>query len=82
MDETYSRNSVVQVVLFRKVDWNLRSSMKWLDKSHFRARKVDITKNWFRYRIQEPISLKDKGFVRYANKYIEDESIILVIAYK
>jgi len=82
MDETYSHNSVVQAVLFRKVDWNLRSSMKWLDNNHFKAKKVDITNNWFRYRIHEPISLKDKGFVKYANKYIEDESIILVIAYK
>ena len=82
MDETYSHNSVVQAVLFRKVDWDLRSSMKWLDNNHFKAKKVDITNNWFRYRIYEPIALKNKGFTHYANKYIEDESIILVISYK
>ena len=82
MDETYSQHSIVQAVLFRKVDWNLRSSMKWLEDNHFKAKKVDITNNWFRYRIHEPITLKNKGFRHYTNKFIENESIILVIAYK
>jgi len=75
-------NSVVQAVLFRKVDWDLKSSIKWLENNHFKAKKVDITNNWFRYRLLEPIDLKNKGYIYYANKFIEDESIILVIAYK
>ena len=75
-------SSVVQAVLFRKVDWDLRRSMKWLENNHYKAKKVDITNNWFRYRILEPIDLKNKGYRYYANKYVENESIILVIAYK
>jgi len=75
-------SSVVQAVLFRKVDWNLQRSMKWLENNDYKAKKVDITNNWFRYRIHEPITLKNKGFTHYTNKYIEDESIILVIAFK
>ena len=75
-------NSIVQAVLFRKVDWNLQNSMKWLENNHFKAKKVDITNNWFRYRLLEPIDLKNKGYTHYANKFIEDESIILVIAHK
>ena len=75
-------NSVVQEALFKKVDWNLLNSMKWLENNHFKAKKVDVTKNWFRYRILEPLDLKKKGYTHYANKFIENESIILVIAYK
>jgi len=75
-------NSVVQAVLFRKVDWDLKNSMKWLENNHFKAKKVDITNNWFRYRLLEPIDLKRKGFTHYINRFIENKSIILVIAYK
>jgi hypothetical protein len=75
-------NSIVQAVLFRKVDWNLQNSMKWLENNHFKAKKEDITNNWFRYISLEPIDLKNKGYTHHANKFIEDESIILVIAYK
>jgi len=82
MDETYSHNNVVQAVLFRKVDWNIKTSMKWFENINFKAIKVNITNNWFRYRIHEPIRLKHKGFTHYANKYIENESIILVLAFK
>ena len=75
-------SSVVQAILFKKNDWDLQSSMKWLENNHFKPKKVDITNNWFRYRILEPIDLKKRGYTSYANKLIEDESIILVIAYK
>ena len=72
----------VQAVLFRKVDWNLQNSLKWLENNHFKPKKVDITNNWFRYRILEPIDLKKKGYTHYKNQFIEDETIILVKAYK
>ena len=75
-------SSVVQAILFKKNDWNLENSMKWLENNHFNPKKIDITNNWFRYRILEPIDLKKKGYTSYANKYIEDEGIMLVIAYK
>ena len=75
-------SSVVQAILFKKNDWDLQSSMKWLENNHFKQKKVDITNNWFRYRLLEPIELKKRGYTSYANKYIENESIILVIAYK
>ena len=55
MDETYSHNNVVQAVLFRKVDWNIKTSMKWLENNHFKAIKVDISYNWFRYRIMNQL---------------------------
>ena len=77
-----SASSVVQAVLFRKDDWNLQRSMKWLENNHFRVKKVDTTNNWFRFRILEPIDLKNKGYRYYTNKYVENESIISVIAYK
>ncbi len=75
-------SSVVQAVLFKKNNWNLQNSMKWLENNHFKPKKVDITNYWFRYRLVEPIDLKNKGYTHYANKNIENESIILVIAYK
>ena len=77
-----NNKSVVQAVLFRNVEWDIVRSMKWLENNHFKIKKVDITDNWFRYRIHEPLDLKKNGFTHYANKYIEDDSIILVIAYK
>lgn len=74
--------SIVQAVLFKNDGWDLRRSMKWLEDNHFKAKKVDITKNYFRFRIHEPYDLKQKGFTHYANKTIEDKDIILVISYK
>jgi hypothetical protein len=56
--------------------------MKWLENNHFKPKKIDITNNWFRYRLLEPIDLKNRGYTSYANKLIEDEGILLVIAYK
>jgi len=53
--------------------------MKWLENNHFKAKKVDITNNWFRYRLLEPIDLKKKGYTPFASKFIEDETIILDI---
>ena len=75
-------SSVVQAILFKKNDWDLQSSMKWLENNHFKPKKIDITNNWFRYRILEPMELKYRGYTAYADKLIEDESILLVIAYK
>lgn len=65
-----NNNSIVQAVLFRKVDWKLADAMKWL------------TKNWLRCRIHEPLDLKNKGYTNYTNKFVENESIIFVIAFK
>jgi len=73
---------VVQAVLFRNVDWDLQNSMRWLEHNHFKAKKVDITNNWLRFRLLEPIDLKNKGYTHYANTFLEGESIILVKAYK
>ena len=53
-------SSIIQAVLFRKVDWNLQNSLKWLENNHLKPKKVDITNNWFRYRIIEPIDIKKK----------------------
>jgi hypothetical protein len=75
-------SSVIQAVLFREIDCNLKNSLKWLENNHFKPKKVDRTNNLFRYRLLEPLDLKKKGYTQYANKFIEDESIILVIAYK
>lgn len=75
-------SSIVQAVLFKKEDWNLQRSMTWLENHHFKPKKVDITNNWYRYRLYEPLYLKNKGYTNYANKTIEDRGIILVIAYK
>jgi len=75
-------NSVVQAILFRKVDWNLPNSLKWLENHHFKPKKVDVTDNWYRYRLLEPLELKNQGYTHYKNHFIDDESIILVLAYK
>ena len=77
-----NNKSIVQAVLFRKVDWKLADAMIWLGNHHFKIKKVDITKNWLRFRIHEPLDLKNKGYTNYANKFIENESIIFVIAFK
>ena len=75
-------SSVVQAILLKKNDWDLQSSLKWLENNHFKPKKIDITSKWFRYRILEPMELKERGYTSYANKLVEDEGIMLVIAYK
>ena len=45
-------------------------AMKWLKEHHFKRKKVDITKNWFRYRLLEPFELKKQGYTHYVNKYM------------
>ena len=75
-------NSIVQSVLFKRVDYDLFKAMDWLKNHHFQIKKVDITKNYLRFRQYDPLELKNKGFTHYANKFIEDETIILVIVYK
>lgn len=44
----------VQSMLFRKEQWNEQQALRYLYDHGIRPKKVDITRNWLRFRIQDP----------------------------
>ncbi len=47
--------SKVQAVIFKKQFWNCERARIWLKKHDFQTiKRVDITKNFLRYRIEDP----------------------------
>jgi hypothetical protein len=75
-------SSIVQSVLFKKTDYSFFEAVKWLKLHKFKVNKLDITNNWFRFRQYDPIYLKNEGYTHYSNRFIENDKIIIVIAYK
>lgn len=71
----------VQSVVIKKPNFNLDKSSNWIVRNGFQLKKVDETKNTFRFRQLNPASLRKEGFNHYVNKPISDD-ISLVIAYK
>ena len=75
-------SSIIQSILFNKNDYSILEAVKWLKLHKFKVHRLDITKHFLRFRQYEPIYLKNRGFTHYANKFIENNKIILVIAYE
>ena len=71
----------IQSVLFNKNKISLEDSIKKVLEMGYKVKKVDETKNLYRFRQIPPITLKKQGFTNYHNKKISP-LITLVIAYK
>lgn len=49
----------IQSILLDKKYFNLQSALQWIIKHGFKHYKVDITKNKYRFRQQEPNSKRE-----------------------
>ena len=62
--------SQIQSVRFRKNKYTQSQARKWMkDNNITPLKRVDITKNWYRFRIREPYVFK-KMWTRVVNKNI------------
>lgn len=71
----------IQSIVIKKPKYDLNEASNWIVRYGFELKKVDETKNTFRFRQLNPASLRKEGFNHYVNKPISDD-ISLVIAYK
>jgi hypothetical protein len=71
----------VQSVLINKNKINLSNATKWVLEKGYKVKKVDETKNLYRFRQIPPITLEKQGYNIYRNLVISPE-ITLVLAYK
>jgi len=71
----------VQSVVFKKPNFDLNKCVNWLVKNNFQIKKVDETKNTFRFRQIAPQLLRREGYNNYKTVSI-DPNIDLVIAFK
>lgn len=68
---------VVQSVIFNKYYYTLPQMLEWLEKyNYLNVKRVDITKNYFRFRQSEP-----KKNRKYRIYKIPNEEIKLVLEY-
>lgn len=72
--------SKVQSVLFRKEDYTAEQAIKWLLMNGFDVKKIDGTKNLWRFRQFSPTQMRQEGLNHYAHKEIA-KGLSLVIAY-
>ena len=70
----------VQSVLFNKNNITLQQAIDWLNENNYIIKKVDETKNLYRFRQISPTILKKQGYTKYRNHILND-NIILVLAY-
>jgi hypothetical protein len=71
----------VQSVLFNKNNITLQQAIDWLKENNYLIKKVDETKNLYRFRQITPSLLKKQGYTNYHNHKL-NENIILVLVYK
>jgi len=71
----------VQSVLINKNKVDLSNATKWVLEKGYKVKKVDETKNLYRFRQIAPITLEKKGYTTYRNLAISPETT-LVLAYK
>jgi hypothetical protein len=75
-------SSIIQSIAFNKFNWTIENALKWLKIHQHSPIKVDITSNYYRFRLKDPKQLKKMGFIHYSNHFINDNTMFLVIAYK
>ncbi len=68
------KNDKIQSVLFSKEHYTRRTANKWIKDNNFINKKVDITKNWYRYRQFTP-----KPNYKYRMKKINKGKIMFVL---
>jgi len=72
---------VVQSVLFKSSVYTLNDCLEWLKSHNYNHNKVDIAKNFYRWRQVPPITLKRKGYLNYRTISLNNGNILLVDAY-
>lgn len=45
---------MIQSIIFNRKYWNITDAIKWLIKHKYKVIKIDITKNYYRFRQNEP----------------------------
>jgi hypothetical protein len=70
------RKSEVQSVIFYKRLWKKADAAKWLKDHDFDSKKVDSTRNTWRFRQHEPTKYK-----RFAMKPVREKGILFVIGF-
>lgn len=77
----------VQSVLIRKYDdkgndvYDLGRAVNFVLRNGFKVKKVDETRNFFRFRQEDPSVLRKEGYQHFVNKGIID-NVSLILAYK
>lgn len=71
----------VQSVIIDNDKYTLQQAVEFLHRNDFKYRKVDKTKNLWRFRQIEPSKLRKEGYTHYRTKEISPD-ISLVIAYR
>lgn len=69
----------IQSVLI-PLSFGIDKAIEYLNNNNYKFKKVDISKNYFRFRQLEPSYLKKIGFNQYHNKKLNN-GVVLVIVY-
>ena len=72
---------IIQSVLFSINFFTIPECIKWLRLHNLHYNKVDITKNYYRWRQINPLQLKHEGYSHYFTKPINNGKILLIEAY-
>ena len=72
----------VQSVLFSREHFNKKQAETWLVENGYQVKKLDISKNYLRYRQLDPSYMQKLGLTEYHNKKLGNGHIELVIGYK
>lgn len=70
----------IQSVLFDRNIYTAEEAIKWLFANGFEVKKIDGTKNLWRFRQYNPASLRTQGYNHYAHKNIAN-GINFLLAY-
>jgi hypothetical protein len=71
----------IQSILIDRHKYSVEEACKWLFANGFEVKKIDGTKNLWRFRQYNPATLRTQGYNHYAHKQIAD-GISFVLAYK
>lgn len=74
-------SSIIQSIIFNLHKWSVIKAAQWLQEHEYKIKKIDITKNYLRFRQVSPTTLKKKGYENYITKKI-DNGIEFIIAVK
>jgi hypothetical protein len=71
----------VQSIVFDKTNFTLEKAANWVVANNFKIKKVDSTKNTFRFRQFPPNQLRKEGYAKYKTVPITSD-INFIIAFK
>jgi hypothetical protein len=71
----------IQSIIIKKDNYDLEKACNWVVNNHFQLKKVDETKETFRFRQFPPQALRKEGYNKYKTMKVNND-ISLVIAFK